>query len=127
LSIYPSGQVVHPLLPDAEQLEQLGSQDWQVEEMVSKYADLGQYSIHLPLDNTGRLAGHVRHDDEDRGVEQVAQSEEQGRQVPLVGNEPEGQVWMHFPFEAESGGGHVVHVEEVVWHSEQEESQAVGL
>lgn len=82
--------------------------------MLSKYEFLGQYSKHLPSVRTGRWGGQVRHDEGERGDEQVEQSEEQGRQVPFWESVLDGQVWTHLPLKAERGAGHFVHVVEVV-------------
>lgn len=47
--------------PDPVQLEQLESQDWQVDEVLSKNCDLLQVGKHRPLVSTGRFDGQLEH------------------------------------------------------------------
>lgn len=47
--------------PDPEQLEQLPSHDWQLDDVVSKNCDLLHVGRHRPLVNTGRLGGQEEH------------------------------------------------------------------
>jgi hypothetical protein len=59
--------------PLPEQLEQLGSQDWQVDEVTSKYCDWLQVGKQRPLVKTGRFELQVEHWLKD-GPEQLLQS-----------------------------------------------------
>ncbi len=97
---------------------QIPLQGWQVFDVISKYEDLGQYSRQRPYDRTGRVDGHVRHDDADPGEEQVEQSTEQARQVPFVSMVPMGQAVMQDPLVATSAGAE--HLVQVVVEAMQE-------
>lgn len=47
--------------PAPEQLEQLESQDWHVDEVMSKNCDLLHVGRQRPLVRTGRLGGQLEH------------------------------------------------------------------
>jgi len=49
------------LEPGPEQLEQLESQAWQLEEVVSKYCDWLHVCKHRPFVRTGRLDEQLEH------------------------------------------------------------------
>jgi hypothetical protein len=122
--MYPSLHVVQlDELPE-EQLEQERSHIWHVEVVLSKYESLGQYSIHLPFERTGREAGQVRQEEDEKGDEHVEQSGKQGSQVPLTGTVLPGQEIWQVPRMANNGTGHLLHVSEVEIHSVHEGSQA---
>jgi len=82
------------LAPGPEQLEQLESQAWQEDEVVSKYCDLVHVGKQRPLVRTGRAELQVEHWLKD-GPEQVAQSGWHLTQEPLELNEFEGQEETH--------------------------------
>jgi len=85
--------------PDPEQLEQLLSQDWQVDEVLSKNCDLLQVGRHRPLVKTGRFDGQLEHwlnDD----PEHVAQSGWQVVQIPEELKVLDGHEDTHLPVDA---------------------------
>ena len=82
--------------------------------------------MQRPWERMGLEVGQERQEVGDRGAEQVAQSVEHARQVPLVANVFEGQVPTHLP-SAASPEGQRVQVVAVPMHDEQDESQAESV
>lgn len=80
--------------PDPEQLEQLESQAWHEDVVLSKNCDFAHVGRHLPFVRTGSPAGQDEHWLKD-GPEQVAQSGWHFRQEPEELNVLEGQVETH--------------------------------
>lgn len=85
--------------PRPKQLEQLESQDWQVDDVESKNCDLLQVGKHRPFVSTGLLGGQLVHWLK-LPPEQLAQSGWHVRQDPEEENVLEGQLETHFPPEA---------------------------
>lgn len=85
--------------PGPEQLEQLESQGWHEDEVLSKNWDFEHVGRHLPFVRTGRSGGQVEHWLKDC-PEQDAQSGWHLRQEPPELNVLEGQVETHWPEEA---------------------------
>lgn len=109
--------------PDPEQLEQLVSQDWHVEDVLSKNCALLQVGRHRPLVKTGRLDGQLEHWlNED--PEQVAQSGWQVVQIPDELKALDGHEDTHLPPDASWLLEHVRQNVELPTHVLQEASQA---
>jgi hypothetical protein len=85
--------------PDPEQLEQLVSQDWHVDEVVSKNCDLLQVGRHRPLVKTGRSDGQLEHWLNEE-PEHVAQSGWHVVQIPDELNALDGHEDTHLPPDA---------------------------
>ena len=85
--------------PKPEQLEQLESQDWHVDDVESKNCDWPQVGKHRPFVRTGRFEEQLVHWLK-LPPEQVAQSGWHVRQDPDEENVLEGQLETHFPAEA---------------------------
>jgi len=96
LALEHARQLLGPL---PEQLEQLASHDWHVEDVLSKNWDWLHVGKHLPFVSTGRSEGHDEHWLND-APEQVAQSGWQERHEPEELNVFEGQLATHDPSEA---------------------------
>lgn len=114
--------------PEPEQLEQLASQDWQVEDVLSKNCVLLHVGKHLPFVRTGRLEEQLEHWEKE-GPEQVAQSGWQVVHTPEfeVVKELDGQEETHFPREASWLLEQVRQNVELPAQVVQEESQAVHV
>ena len=109
--------------PKPEQLEQLESQDWQLDDAESKTCDWLQVAKHRPFMRTGLFEGQLVHWLK-LPPEQVAQSGWHVRQDPEEENVLEGQLETHFPAEA---SWLLVHVRQDVGdpaHVPQDELQA---
>lgn len=85
--------------PAPEQLEQLESQDWHADDVVSKNSDLLHVGKQRPFVRTGRLDEQLEHWLKEPPV-QVAQSGWQGRHEPDELNVLDGQDETQEPFEA---------------------------
>jgi hypothetical protein len=85
--------------PDPEQLEQLVSHDWHVDDVLSKNCDLLHVGRHRPFVKTGRFGGQLEHWLKE-DPEQVAQSGWQLVQMPDELKALDGHEDTHLPLEA---------------------------